>query len=190
MYKSPYCTLSPFLAGFVLEGHCLPRWQALCLQIDAAQCYDPRDRTYILGVIADRWSVRGGVAGFETDVREGPIFHAIEKELGGNALFRYVDAVVLFSSLLPMGLGMHASNDHAASHAATTVLGVFLALPLAIYAHARITARIAATREPYAVRLALTVLAFVGCVTAASLLCFEACRAPCQAWVGVGCLRA
>ena len=81
----------------------MPRWQALCLQIDAAQCYDPRDRTYILGVIADRWSVRGGVAGFETDVREGPIFHAIEKELGGGALFRYVDAVVLFSSLLPMG---------------------------------------------------------------------------------------
>ena len=63
-------------------------------QIDAAQCYDPRDRTYILGVIADRWSVRGGVAGFETDVREGPIFHAIEKELGGGALFRYVDACV------------------------------------------------------------------------------------------------
>ena len=86
--------------------------------------------------------------------------------------------------------GMHASNDHAASHAATTVLGVVLALPLAIYAHARITARIAATRAPYAVRLALTVLAFVGCVTAASLLCFEACRAPCRAWVGVGCLRA
>ena len=77
-----------------------------------------------------------------------------------------------------------------ASHAATTVLGVFLALPLAIYAHARITARIAATRAPYAVRLALTVLAFVACVTAASLLCFEACRAPCRAWVGVGCLRA
>ena len=76
------------------------------------------------------------------------------------------------------------------SHAATTVLGVFLALPLAIYAHARITARIAATRAPYAVRLALTVLAFVACVTAASLLCFEACRAPCRAWVGVGCLRA
>ena len=75
-------------------------------------------------------------------------------------------------------------------HAATTVLGVFLALPLAIYAHARITARIAATRAPYAVRLALTVLAFVFCVTAASLLCFEACRAPCRAWVGVGCLRA
>ena len=69
-------------------------------------------------------------------------------------------------------------------------VGVFLALPLAIYAHARITARIAATRAPYAVRLALTVLAFVGCVTAASLLCFEACRAPCRAWVGVGCLRA
>ena len=79
---------------------------------------------------------------------------------------------------------------NAASHAATTVLGVFLALPLAIYAHARITARIAATRAPYAVRLALTVLAFVACVTAASLLCFEACRAPCRAWVGVGCLRA
>ena len=58
------------------------------------------------------------------------------------------------------------------------------------YAHARITARIAATRAPYAVRLALTVLAFVFCVTAASLLCFEACRAPCRAWVGVGCLRA
>ena len=71
-----------------------------------------------------------------------------------------------------------------------SVLGVFLALPLAIYAHARITARIAATRAPYAVRLALTVLAFVFCVTAASLLCFEACRAPCRAWVGVGCLRA
>ena len=47
--------------------------------------------------------MRGGAAGFETDVREGPIFHAIEKELGGGALFRYVDAVVLFSSLLPMG---------------------------------------------------------------------------------------
>lgn len=61
---------------------------------------------------------------------------------------------------------------------------------MAIYAHARITARIAATRAPYAVRLALTVLAFVACVTAASLLCFEACRAPCRAWVGVGCLRA
>ena len=65
-----------------------------------------------------------------------------------------------------------------------------MALPLAIYAHARITARIAATRAPYAIRLALTVLAFVACVTAASLLCFEACRAPCRAWVGVGCLRA
>ena len=65
-----------------------------------------------------------------------------------------------------------------------------MALPLAIYAHARMTARIAATRAPYAVRLALTVLAFVACVTAASLLCFEACRAPCRAWVGVGCLRA
>ena len=38
--------------------------------------------------------MRGGVAGFETDVREGPIFHAIEKELGGGALFRYVDACV------------------------------------------------------------------------------------------------
>ena len=56
--------------------------------------------------------------------------------------------------------------------------------------NARMTARIAATRAPYAVRLALTVLAFVACVTAASLLCFEACRAPCRAWVGVGCLRA
>ena len=30
-------------------------------------------------------------------------WNAIEKELGGGALFRYVDAVVLFSSLLPMG---------------------------------------------------------------------------------------
>ena len=94
-------------------------------------------------------------------------------------------------------LGLHARGPGRdsykgvdESHAATTVLGVFLALPLAIYAHARITARIAATRAPYAVRLALTVLAFVACVTAASLLCFEACRAPCRAWVGVGCLRA
>ena len=82
------------------------------------------------------------------------------------------------------------SSSSTTDDAAATVLGVFLALPLAIYAHARITARIAATRAPYAVRLALTVLAFVACVTAASLLCFEACRAPCRAWVGVGCLRA
>ena len=72
-------------------------------QIDAAQCYDPRDRTYILGVIADRWSVRGGVAGFETDVREGPIFHAIEKELGGGALFRYVDACVEINQCVGCG---------------------------------------------------------------------------------------
>lgn len=117
-------------------------------------------------------------------------FHEIEQELGGGALFRYIDSVVLFSSLLPMGLGFHAANPHAVSHACVVVPGVLLAMPAAIYVHALVTARIAATRMPYAVRLALTVLAFALCHMAARLLCFQACRAPCRAWVGIGCLRA
>ena len=158
--KSPYGTLSPFLAGFVLEGHCLSCWH--CAYCTATSRAKPTRRGSKPTSRFDTKFIRARAG------RRSPSKPLRDKQR-------------------QLACSVH---DHAVSHAATTVLGVFLALPLAIYAHARMTARIAATRAPYAARLALTVLAFVFCVTAASLLCFEACRAPCRAWVGVGCLRA
>jgi len=155
-----------------------------------AKCSDPRDREYVEQLIAERWAARGGLAGFERDVRRGPIFHAIQRELGGSdGLLRYRDQVVCTFGVLLLGLGLHAHNAHATSHMATTFLGVFFAMPLAITLHARITVAAAELFLPFALRLVLSILLFVACIMSFVLPVFHFCRAPCRELVGVGCLR-
>mmetsp|Transcript_10672 Transcript_10672/g.31820 ORF Transcript_10672/g.31820 Transcript_10672/m.31820 type:complete len:460 (+) Transcript_10672:95-1474(+) len=153
-----------------------------------AKAADPRDRAYLEGQIAARW--RGGLEGFEADVRGGCLFAAINAELGArDGFFRYVDRVVCVFGVLLLGFSYHANNPHETSHAITTLVDTFCAWPAAMWLHARLVASAARVPMPYGVRLPLATVLYVALITTASQGTFFLCRAPCRALVGYGCLR-
>ena len=84
----------------------------------------------------------------------------------------------------------HAHNNHATSHAATTLFGVFAALPAAFALHAKLTAKCHHLAVPYWVRLPVSTLALMLFIVAGCVVQFQLGRAPCRAVLGYGCLKA